>query len=299
MPVEIPAAYRAMPRWWAATAPDRAWLAALPATVDAWCDRWSLALDGPVSHGSHALVVPVRADGSASVLRLSPPSQDVGPLAAALAFWREHGAVELLRTDRTAGVLLLERLGPATLAHEPLGLAVGEIGRVARRLAVPVPADVAAGLPQTSDVVRERTPALRTAWSRLGRPFRERFLAAAEAAAAAILTGRRELVAVNGDLHYAQVLRGSDGGWRVVDPVLLAGDAERTAVDVLWHRVDEMSDAEIPRWFAALVGAAALDPELAPAWAVWRVTDYWLWGLEHGLTEDPARCHRLATALGA
>jgi hypothetical protein len=59
------------------------------------------------------------------------------------------------------------------------------------------------------------------------------------------------------------VLRGSDGGWRVVDPALLTGDAERTAVDVLWHRVDEMSDTGIPRWFATLVSAADLDPELA------------------------------------
>ncbi len=24
-----------------------------------------------------------------------------------------------------------------------------------------------------------------------------------------------------------------------------------------------------------------------------RSVDYWLWGLEHGLTEDPVRCDRL------
>jgi hypothetical protein len=26
---------------------------------------------------------------------------------------------------------------------------------------------------------------------------------------------------------------------------------------------------------------------------VFRAVDYWLWGLHHGLTEDPGRCHRL------
>lgn len=74
------------------------------------------------------------------------------------------------------------------------------------------------------------------------------------------------------------MLRDRDGRWCVVDPVLRRGDAERTAVNVLWHRVDEMADHEIPRWFDVLVEAAGLDAGLARAWARWRVTDYWVWG---------------------
>ena len=295
VPVEIPPTYLAMPRWWSATPEDRAWLAALPGLVDAWCERWSVTVDGPVAHGAHAVVVPVRAGSDAAALRLAPPSHGVGPLASALEFWQGHGVVGLFRSDVAGGVLLLERLGPETLAGEPLGVATAEIGQVVRRLSVPVPPDV--GLPHTVDVVRARTPELREAWTRLGRPFPERHLAAAEAAADVILAGSRPAVAVNGDLHDDQVLRAADGGWRVVDPVLLVGDRERTLVDVLWRRVDHVRDTQIPSWFAALVDAAGLDPGLAPVWARWRVTDYWLWGLDHGLTEDPERCGRLAEAL--
>ena len=28
-----------------------------------------------------------------------------------------------------------------------------------------------------------------------------------------------------------------------------------------------------------------------------RSIDYWLWGLDHGLTSHPRRCHRIASAL--
>ncbi len=55
--IEVPATFRAMPRWW--TRGTR-WLDALPRLVAGQCDSWGLALDGPVRHGSNALVVPVR-----------------------------------------------------------------------------------------------------------------------------------------------------------------------------------------------------------------------------------------------
>jgi len=31
---------------------------------------------------------------------------------------------------------------------------------------------------------------------------------------------------------------------------------------------------------------------------VFRAVDYWLWGLDAGLTEDPLRCRRLVEAFG-
>jgi streptomycin 6-kinase len=40
-----------------------------------------------------------------------------------------------------------------------------------------------------------------------------------------------------------------------------------------------------------------LDFEKARRWALVRCIDYWLWGLEHGLTEDPKRCRRIVDAL--
>ncbi|MFD7023255.1 aminoglycoside phosphotransferase family protein [Promicromonospora sukumoe] len=296
--VEVPASFLAMPRWWTATTAEQRWLTDLPGLVDTWCRRWRLTVDGPPVHGSNALVVPVRSGGVPAALRLTPPGDDTAALSIALEFWRGHGVVEELAADTEAGVLLLDRLDPnRTLAGEPLDVALPEIGRIARRLAVPADDGVASGVGHTADDVAALTPGLRPVWERLGRPFDESVLVRAADAADLILAGERRPVAVNADLHFDQVLRDRDGRWCVVDPVLRRGDAERTAVNVLWHRVDEMADHEIPRWFDVLVEAAGLDPGLARAWARWRVTDYWVWGLENGLTEDPPRCARVLAAL--
>ncbi len=46
-----------------------------------------------------------------------------------------------------------------------------------------------------------------------------------------------------------------------------------------------------------IADAAGLDPDHARRSAIFRTIDYWLWGLQHGFTEDPLRCRRLVTAL--
>ena len=47
-----------------------------------------------------------------------------------------------------------------------------------------------------------------------------------------------------------------------------------------------------------IVSVAGLDADLARAWSIVRSVDYWLWGLEAGLTIDPVRCARVLGALG-
>jgi hypothetical protein len=44
------------------------------------------------------------------------------------------------------------------------------------------------------------------------------------------------------------------------------------------------------------VREARLDRDHARDWVIFRTVDYWLWGLNAGLTEDPLRCRRLVTA---
>jgi streptomycin 6-kinase len=279
-----------MPRWWS-EGPE--WLEALPRLIRTYCARWQLTVTGGMAHGSNAAVVRVVRAGEPFVLRLTPPGPGVAEQAGALRFWDGRGTVRLIDTDIAGGVMLLERLAiDASVRDVPVAEAMPILGRMMRRLAAPAPADV----PSTADVVAARTAVLRDEWERWGRPFPESTLDRALRAGAR-LSRTESRLAVNGDLHSAQVVRGERERWLTVDPVLLRGDIAFDLGRILWTRIDEMSGAdEILRHFEAVVGAAGIDRDHGRDWVVFRTVDYWLWGLSAGLTEDPERCRRLLLA---
>lgn len=286
--IELPQTFLEMPRWWHE---GQQWLATLPETVEEICRRWHLDLDGQVMHGSNAIVVPVRRDGEPLALRMAIPDDRNRAEARALRFWDGRGTVRLLHTDLETGASLLERLdGRRTLAQLPLHEAVPVIARLMRRLAIPAPPDV----PATDAMVRNRIKTMTTDWERLGAPFEQAILEVVLNAAHALRRTGSDL-AVNGDLHFEQVLAGSREPWLVVDPTLLRGDIEYDIARILWTRLDEMSgDEEIVHWFDMIVSEAGLERDRARAWVLFRTVDYWLWGLDYGLTEDPKRCAHLA-----
>jgi streptomycin 6-kinase len=141
--------------------------------------------------------------------------------------------------------------------------------------------------------VAGRLTTLEKDWRRLGHPFAESFLRQALNAGTRLCHSSGAL-AVNADLHSAQVLRGTREPWLAVDPVLMRGDIAFDLARVLWTRVDEMRDGnDIAEHFDAAVGAALVGRERGRDWVVFRTVDYWLWGLAAGFTEDPERCRRL------
>jgi len=286
--IELPQTFLAMPRWWSE---GEEWLAGLPAAVDSQCELWGLEVDGPVSHGSNAIAVPVTRAGEPLVLRMTPPDASVADEVRALRWWDGRGTVRLYDVDLPRGAMLLERLG-GSLRDEPVGEAMAVLGQLMRRLAVPAPSDV----PSTATMVRHRAAELEADWQRLGQPFESALLSEALKIAPQLAEATSTLTA-NGDFHSEQVLRGTREPWLVVDPVLYQGDPDCDLARMIWTRVDEMADdAEIRQHFTTLVRAAELDPERARNWVVFRTVDYWLWGLGAGLTEDPERCRRILGA---
>lgn len=289
--IEVPESFLAQPRWWHGGQP---WLASLPQRVSEQCRRWHLELDGPVLHGSNALVVPVLRGATPLALRLTPPDPGVAAEIEALRFWAGRGTVELVEAEEATGATLLERLdGNRSLQGLPLAEALPVLGTMMRRLAVPAPP----GARSTADVAEDRLRTFPTDWDRLGRPFSRRTLDRALRCAAE-LTRTDSRSAVNGDLHFEQVLGGRREEWLCVDPVLLRGDIDYDLARILWSRLDEMDDGGIAASFDAVVRAADLDPDRARTWVFFRTVDYWLWGLHAGLTEDPVRCRRLVDHFG-
>ncbi len=284
--IEVPDGFRQMPRWWH---DGTTWLDALPQLVQTQCELWNLQPDGPLAWGSNALVVPVRRGPDELALRMTPPGPGTDEHVRALRWWDGRGMVLLYDADPAAGAMLLERLS-TPLATRPVDEAMAVLGRMMRRLGVPPEPSALS----TSEIARRRSAELEQQWAELGRPFDVGFLRAALEVAPQLAVPATDL-SVNGDLHVHQVLAGTREPWVTVDPVLYRGDIEFDLGRILWTQLDEMTD--IPPYFEIVVQEAGLVRDRARDWTIFRAVDYWLWGLGHGLTEDPVRCERLLRAL--
>lgn len=296
--IRVPAALAASLRDNFGTAGER-WCAALPALAAEYLDRWDLRPDeGPARHGVVALVLPVLCrDGSAAALKLQPVDEETRDEPRALAAWRGRGAVDLLRADPEAGVLLLQRLaGASSLESVPDDLAALRIlaALLADLVAVPAPP----GLRQLDAVADDLLARFPAASARLAAP-EERTLLASCAAAVRELRGQPSGDRLlHWDLHYGNVLAlppGEGPGWRAIDPKPLAGHPGFDLLPALWNRWREVATSNDParallRRFDLLTDALVLDRAEAAGWTLGRVLQASLWYLESG-TE-----HRLAQA---
>jgi streptomycin 6-kinase len=190
--------------------------------------------------------------------------------------------------------MLLERLDPHRTLHDlPLGRAATAAGRLLAELAVPAPP----GLPTLAAAAASFAARAAQRNQALGGPVPVWSLDRARELAATLPTDAGLLV--HGDLHWGNVLADAAGGWRAIDPKPLVGDPAVGVAELLWTRADEVPTAAgLRRLLQRIAGAAGFDSGRAAGWTHVRAVDYWLWGLENGLTEDPVRCARLVEALG-
>jgi streptomycin 6-kinase len=236
---------------------------------------------------------------------MSPPDPRTAEEIRALEFWAGRGTTLLIDADPAAGASLLEWLdADRSLARLDRREAGRVLGGLMRRLAVPIddpidnPIDDPNTIPATGDLIAARIGELEQDWADVGQPFPRGVLQAAIRAGSALTTIVDD-VAVDGDLHHDQVLAGRREPWLVVDPTLLRGDIGYDLARCLWWRLDDLpDDAAIRDQMSIIAGAAGLDQDHARTSVIFRTVDYWLWGLGHGLTEDPPRCHRLYRAIG-
>lgn len=296
-PLHIPAAFAAdlVRREGAA---GRRWLASVSGTVAELCETWDLNLKpvGRPRHGVWGLVFTVSQGETLAALKISypDPHQPLEDVVTALSLWDGRGAVRLLRSDLLRRALLLEHLGAErSLLSVPVAQRLVVAGTLLRRLAVPAPAT----FPQLGVVAETIARNLTARWEQLGRPLPRRVVERTVDLALALAPTAPELV-VNWDLHYDDVLAGVREPWLAVDPAVLSGDPAWGLAPLLWWPLEEIEAAGGVLWaLERLCDAANLEPETAHAWTLVRTVDYWLMGLEHGLTVDPVRCERITSVL--
>jgi streptomycin 6-kinase len=273
----------------------RRWIAAVPGLVGELCGRWGVELDeGEPPRGDLNLVFLARRGDEPCVLKLCWPTGSAADESRALEAWDGRGAVRLLEAASDDGALLLERLDSRrSLASLELRSAAEVAGGLIRQLAIPAPP----GLPRLADAASEIAETVRPRQEALGSPVPARWADLAVRLAGDLAAGAGTAL-VHGDLHYGNVLAGTRQPWLAIDPKPVAGDPERYVPELMWDRANEAKDAAgIHELLAVLVHAGGLDPGRARAWTIVRAVDYWLWGLDAGLTRDPLRCHRLLEAL--
>jgi streptomycin 6-kinase len=264
----------------------RLWIAGLPTQAAAYLDGWQLAIDGPVTSGAVALIIPVSCrDGAKAVLKLQPVDDETGGEPAALQAWAGHGAVQLLEHDANSGAMLLERLDASRdLSTMPDDFAAAKI--IAELLvqlnSVPAPP----GMRRLSDVAAATlagTPeAIRLAEDRDERQL----LINCAARFQELITDSLDNRLLHWDLHYFNALSTLDAErrWKAIDPKPLSGDSGFELLPALWNRWDDLIKTgnlsrAVLRRFDLMTDVMGLDRSRAAGWTLGRVLQVAVWDL--------------------
>jgi streptomycin 6-kinase len=282
----------------AAGSPEgKAWMAALPSLFRDLARQWDLTADGDLlGRGYNAVVLPVRQSGRPLALKLTWPPGEARKEADALVAWRARGAVELAACDGPRGALLLERLDASrSLAAIPVAEAAAAAGTLIRTLGI----TPSGSFPSLRAQARQLAVTIPARQRSLQDPLPGPWITLAARLAVSLARDTARLL-VHTDLHYENVLTSYRPGrrWVAIDPDAAVGAPERSVAELLWTRADELpSPQAITGLLDTVVENGQLDRAKAIAWGFVRSIDYWLWGLDNGLTSDPVRCRRIASAL--
>ncbi|MFE6779998.1 aminoglycoside phosphotransferase family protein [Streptomyces sp. NPDC057702] len=254
----------------------RDWLATVPERVERLLRRWELTADRVLAPGGcGSLLVLVRqADGAPAVLKLGASTERAEREAAALTHWAGSGAVQVLRSKRGEGALLLERLhGEVSLRSLPEPKSILEAAETVRRLWVPAPA--AHSLPSVSEHTAHQVAALRASrdqpWTADVRPLIDGALAAHTELAAA----PPETLLLHGHYQQGKVLAGDRSPWLAIAPEPVVGER---AYDLAWLARDRLDTlVALPgasnaarRRVNKLADSLELDRDRLRGWALFR-----------------------------
>lgn len=246
----------------AAHSAERAgWIAALPGTVAALAERWSLRLGPPFEPGGQcSWVAPAGPD---LVLKVGWTHDEARDEAAGLRAWDGRGAVRVLAEhhDGATTALLLERAAPGTLLFTlPKPEQDVVLAGLLRRLWIEPPPGIRP-LRQMCD-----------AWADTARPPPTLDPGLARDGLALFRTLPRDdvpTVLLATDLHSGNVLAARREPWLMIDPKPYAGDP---AYDVTQYLLDDPERLTAdPRGFARRIAdLAGLDADRVTAWLLAR-----------------------------
>jgi streptomycin 6-kinase len=261
------------------------------ASVAEWLDRWHLSVDGAVFQTATSTLAPAHtATGQPVMLKLSQHEEERRG-AALLAAWSGRGAARVLEHDGDA-VLLERATGPRSLAE----MSVSGLD-----------ADATEVLCTTAGTLHDASGAVLVAVNPpelvpLRVWFRELFAYADELTplhrrgadlATTLLDDERDVVALHGDLHHANVLDFGERGWLAVDPKGLLGERTFEYASLCCNPTPTIALApgRLESRLAIVTDAAGLDSRRFTQWLVaWSaLSSTW-----HARSDDPVAAASVA-----
>ncbi|MFC9844500.1 aminoglycoside phosphotransferase family protein [Streptomyces sp. NPDC060223] len=253
------------------------WLDKLPVLAQQAVDLRKLTVERVQAPGGRSsLVVLVRqADGTPAVLKLAPERARPESERAALAHWDGRGAVQLLESGDTPGVLLLERLRPdLSVRSLPEPKALLEAAGTLRRLWVEPPAG------QVFETVAERTGRQAEAM-RASTGGDAEVVALVDAALAAreeLLAGPPEERLLHGTFRQSKVLAGERMPWLAVGPDPVVGECAFDLARLVRDRVEDLiatpsGSSTTRRRVKRLAESLDVDQERLRGWTLFRAVE--------------------------
>jgi streptomycin 6-kinase len=238
------------------------------AVATEWLERWRLSLDGAVFQTATSTLAPAyTAIGQAVMLKISHVDEEQRG-SHLLAAWSGHGAARVLEHEGDA-VLMERATGPRSLAHLSVSGADAAATEVLCETAAVLHAASADVLdsPEPPELVPLRT------W------FRDLVAHADELTpfhrrgadlALALLDEERDVVALHGDVHHANVLDFGERGWLAIDPKGLLGDRAFDYCNLFCNPdpVFALDSGRLEARLAQVTDAAGLESRRLTSWLV-------------------------------
>lgn len=282
--------------WWRDRTGGAAWLESLPQLAEECAERWSLRLGEPFGQGHVSLTAPATlSDGGQAVLKLNFPEEESAYEADALTHWRGEGAVRLLEVDPERNALLIERAGPGTSLWEVEDDEEATViaASVMARLWLRPPPD-SHPFRRLTDEAERWTAQLRSDWGALGRPFEQRLVDAAAAAARELAGSQAKLAVCHQDLQGSNVLKAQREPWLAIDPKPIVAEPAFDVASLLRDRRWSIDGAIIQRRLDLLAAELDLDRDRMQGWGLVHALH---WGVGPDKIEpDLVECARLLAA---
>jgi streptomycin 6-kinase len=281
------------------------WIAQLPDLLAEYARRWALTIYSPFTNLTYNYLAPAtRADGTAVVLKVCPPTGDeFQPQAEALRLFGGHGMVQLLEADPTHQILLLERLLPGRLltSLEDDEQATSIAATVIRQMGEVVPGNYP--FPTVYDWGKGFLRLRRHYQGGCG-PFPRALLEEAETLFAELSVSMATPVLLHGDLHHDNILAGQRQPWLAIDPKGLVGEPAYETGALLRNPLPQLLHYPEPgRVLARRVDQLAAELQLDRArirgWGLAQsVLSMW-WSIEdeHTFSEGQLICANLIAAI--